>query len=66
MASRALAHILEDFPNISIHKIEVLTSPGQSLKAGIYSIPSLVSGNKSLKGLFLNEKKIRTFFESLQ
>jgi hypothetical protein len=65
MAGRVLVRILDDFPDITIHKIEVLTSPGQSLKAGIRSIPSLVNGDKSLTGLFLNENKIRTFLESL-
>ena len=65
MASRALAHILDDFPDISVQKVELLTSPGQALKAGIRTIPTLISGDKSLKGLFLNEKKIRVFLESL-
>ncbi len=65
MASRALTHILDDFPGISIHKVELLTNPARSYKAGVRSIPSLVSDKKSLKGLFLTEKTIRLFLESL-
>ncbi|MDA3970572.1 MAG: hypothetical protein PF442_04420 [Desulfobulbaceae bacterium] len=65
MTSRALARIMDDFPNISIHKVELLTNPARSLRAGVRSIPSLVSDDKSLKGMFLNEKKIRSFLESL-
>ena len=65
MASRALVRILDDFPNISVHKVELLTNPARSLKAGIRSIPSLVCDDKSLKGMFLNEQKIREFLDSL-
>ncbi len=65
MTSRALARLIDDFPDISIHKVELLTNPARSLKAGIRSIPSLVADDKSLKGMFLNEKKIRHFLESL-
>lgn len=65
MASRALVRIMDDFPNISVHRVELLMNPARSLRAGVRSIPSLVSEDKTLKGMFLNEKKIRLFLESL-
>jgi len=65
MASRALATIMDDFPGIAIHRVELLANPLRSLRAGVRSIPSLVHEDQSLTGMFLNESKIRLFLESL-
>jgi len=65
MASRALARILDDFPDIKIDKVEYLSNRALAREAGVKTIPSLVYGEKKLSGLVLTKGKIRSFLESL-
>ena len=65
MASRALARILDDFPDIKIDKVEYLSNRALAREAGIKTIPSLVYGENKLSGLVLTKGKIRSFLESL-
>lgn len=65
MASRALARILDDFPDIKIDKVEYLSNRALAREAGVKTIPSLVYGEKKLSGLVLTKGKIRSFLEAL-
>jgi len=65
MASRALARILDDFPDIKIDKVEYLSNRALAREAGVKTIPSLVCGENKLSGFMLTKGKIRSFLESL-
>ncbi len=65
MASRALARILDDFPDIKIDKVEFLSNRALAREAGVKTIPSLVYGENKLSGFVLTKGKIRSFLESL-
>ncbi len=65
MASRALARILDDFPDIEIDKVEYLSNRALAREAGVKTIPSLVYGENKLSGFMLPKGKIRSFLESL-
>jgi len=65
LASRVLAKVLKDFPDISVEKIEFLTNMGRAREAGVKSFPYLVSGDKKFTSIVMTEKGIRGFFKSL-
>ncbi len=65
MASRALARILDDFPDLKIDKVEFLSNRALAREAGVKTIPSLVYGENKLSGFVLTKGKIRGFLESL-
>ena len=64
MAGLSLSRLLDEFPDVTLRKIEFLGNSG-ARKAGIRSIPTLVSVDKKLSGIFLTKKKMRKFLESL-
>ncbi len=65
MASRALARILDDFPDVAIDKVEYLSNRAVARAAGVKTIPSLVYGEARLSGAVLTKGKIRSFLEAL-
>ena len=65
MASRALARILDDFPDVAIDKVEYLSNRSVARAAGVNTIPSLVYGETMLSGVILTKSKIRNFLEAL-
>ena len=65
MANRSLSKLLPDFPEISLEKIEFLTNRGSARDAGVRSIPTMVSGDQQIGGVYLTQRRIRQFLESL-
>ena len=65
MAGLSLSRLLRDFPDITLKKVEYLANLGRSRKEGVHLIPALVSGDKTLSGIYLSKKKIHQFLESL-
>jgi len=65
VAGLSLASLLREFPDITLEKVELLTRSVQSKEKGVYSIPTLVSGDKKLSGFYLTKKSIREFLETL-
>ena len=65
MAGLSLSQLLPDFPNVTVTKVEYLTNFGRSRQDGVHSIPTLVSEDKRLDGIYLTKRKIRRFLESL-
>ncbi len=65
MAGLSLALLLRDSPDIAVRKVEILTNFGRAHQEGVHSIPTLVSGDKKLSGVYLTKKKIQKFLESL-
>ena len=65
MAAMSLSQLLRDFPDIAVEKVEYLANLGRSHKHGIRSIPTLVSGDKKLSGIYLTKKSIHRFLVSL-
>jgi len=45
--------------------VEILTNLARAHEEGVHFIPTLVSGEKKLSGVYLTKKKIQKFLESL-
>jgi len=65
LVDRELTKLDKEFPQLSIEKVDILTSPGRALKAGVKMIPTLQAGEKKLSGLFLGSGQIREFVTSV-
>ena len=65
MAGLSLAQLLDEFPDIEIEKLEILTNRARAREDGVRQVPALVYGERRLSGLFLTKKKIRQFLESV-
>lgn len=66
MAGRSLAQLLDDFPGITVEKIEYLANLRRSRRDGVRTIPTLLAGDRRLSGFYLSKKRIRRFLESLE
>ena len=60
-----LNSLLREYPDIEVTKVEFLTNQKRASEDGVKSIPTLVSGGRSLSGFLLGRGKIRAFLESL-
>jgi hypothetical protein len=65
VAGLSLALLLRESPDITVRKVEILTHLGRAHEEGVHFIPTLVSGEKKLSGVYLTKKKIQKFLESL-
>jgi hypothetical protein len=54
-----------EFPHITVEKVEDLTNLGRSRRDGVRAIPTLVSGGRQLSGFYLTRNRLRRFLESL-
>lgn len=63
MVSRVLTKLQEEFPDLVVNKVDVITQPLVSLRHGIKMIPTLISGDKKLTGIILTENQIREFIQ---
>ena len=55
--------MLKDFPEIEVEKVEFLTNRAAARDAGVSTIPSLVYGDRKLRGVVLTKGMIRRFLE---
>jgi hypothetical protein len=62
----SLSRALREFPDITLEKVEYLTNLADARKQGVLSIPTLVSGDKRLRGIVLGKSKICRFLEALE
>ena len=60
-----LSRLLRDFPDVELEKVEYLTHLGVARRAGVRTIPTLVSGERRLAGVVLGPRRMRRFLESL-
>jgi len=65
MADLSLSQLLPEFPDVTVNKVEYLTTLGQSTREGVRRIPTMISGDKKLGGFYLTKSRIREFLESL-
>jgi len=61
----SLSRLLAEFPDIRLNKVELLTNYRGSCRDGVHVVPSLISDDKKLSGMFLTKKRVRRFLESL-
>ncbi|HSM35116.1 MAG TPA: hypothetical protein VK837_01855 [Longimicrobiales bacterium] len=66
LASLALRSVLEDYPHITLERVEYLTNASAARGAGVRSIPTLSAGDRKLGGFLLSRRGIRKFFDSLE
>ena len=60
---RVLTEILDEFPDIQVEKIDIVTNPSRAWKDGIRMIPALRNGDRTLSGFLPKENEIRDFLE---
>ncbi|MDX1396455.1 MAG: thioredoxin family protein [Gemmatimonadota bacterium] len=65
MASRSIASLREEFPDIEIEKVELLTNRGRAREDGVRTIPALVSDGRKLSSFYLTRRRIREFFRTV-
>jgi len=65
MVNRVLAGLQEQYPEMNIHKIDVIANPIRTWNDGIRMIPALKAGNKILSGILPGKKRIRDFVDEV-
>ena len=61
LVGRELRRIQEEHPDIEVEEIDVIVNPLKSWQDGIRMIPTLVTGEQKLSGVFLSAKEIKDF-----
>jgi len=61
VALRELMKLREEFPDLEIETIDVLAHPIQAAKRGIYFVPALQAGARTLTMIYPTRKTIRDF-----
>lgn len=65
LASRFIAALLPEYPEIRVERVEYLTNMGRARRDGVRTIPALVDERGDLKGFVLTKARIREYFEAL-
>lgn len=65
VARRELIKLREEFPDLEIETIDVLAHPIQAAKRGIYFVPALQAGTRTLTMIFPRRETIRDFIAQL-
>ncbi|MDU9047771.1 MAG: hypothetical protein Q3M30_02900 [Candidatus Electrothrix sp. Rat3] len=63
LVRRVLTDLQQEFPNLKVESVDILTHPGRTLRQRIRMIPTLQAGNQRLSGLLLGRAAIRAFIE---
>lgn len=54
--------LLEEYPHISVERVEILTNRARAKADGVRMIPALVAGDERLSGFLLTPGGMRRFF----
>ncbi|NKB32168.1 MAG: hypothetical protein GKR91_03640 [Pseudomonadales bacterium] len=65
LARRELKKLKEEFPDVEINAVEVLTNRGKMKDDGVKQFPALVHADKSLSGFILTRAAIRSYLADL-
>ena len=65
LVGRELTKLQQEFPQLVIKKVDILTNPGRTLKDGVRMIPTLKTGDRVLSGIFLSPSKIRDLIQTM-
>jgi hypothetical protein len=60
-----LSRLRDEFPDVRVERLEYFTNLGRARRDGVRGIPTLVSGERRLAGIFLTPKSIRRFLETI-
>ncbi len=63
MVNRALKKLQSEFPEMTVTEVDIVSHPVKAWKNGIRMIPTLVAGEKTLSGVYLDSSRIREFLE---
>ncbi|MCI5220289.1 MAG: hypothetical protein D3914_14140 [Candidatus Electrothrix sp. LOE2] len=56
-----LTDLRQEFPNLKVESVDILTHPGQALRQRIRMIPTLQAGDQRLSGFLLGRAAVRAF-----
>jgi hypothetical protein len=65
LVGRELTKLQQEFPELEIEKVDILTHPGRTFKDGVRMIPTLKAGDRVLTGIFLSPSEIRDFVKKV-
>lgn len=65
LARRELKRLKEEFPDVEIDSVEVLSNWGKMKEDGVKQFPALVHADKSLSGFILTRAAIRSFLADI-
>ena len=65
LVSRELNKLQEEFPELSIEKVDIVSRPLKMLKDGIRMIPTLKAGDKTLSGIYVSSTQVREFVTAM-
>ena len=61
LVGRELTKLKQEFPELQIEKVDILTNPGRTLKDGVRMIPTLKAGDRTLTGIYLSSAQVKEF-----
>ena len=61
LVGREPTKLKQEFPELQIEKVDILTNPGRAIKEGVRMIPTLKAGDQTLTGIFLSPVQVRKF-----
>ncbi|MBU4263157.1 MAG: hypothetical protein KKC76_14980 [Proteobacteria bacterium] len=65
LVGRTLQKLQQEYPDLVVEKIEVITRPMKSLRNGIRLIPALAAEGRKLAGFILTPAAVREFVEKI-
>jgi glutaredoxin len=65
VAGAFLDALIQEHPDVRVERVEYLTHLGRARRDGVRMIPTLVSGDRRVGGLFLSRASIRRFLETI-
>jgi len=61
LVGRELNKLQQEFPELSIEKVDMLSQPFRMLKDGIRMIPTLKAGERTLSGIYVSSTQVKEF-----
>lgn len=61
MAGKYLMEELQDFPEVQLEQVDILTAPFTAIQAGVRMIPAIMINGHKLSSVYLGRKEIRSF-----
>lgn len=61
MVRKTLTELLADRSQVEVDIVDILTSPGRTLRDGVRMIPAIKSGDRILSGIYITKEQLATF-----
>lgn len=65
LVGRVLKRLQQEYPDLTVEKVEVTTRPLESLRKGVWIIPTLTAQGRQLAGIILTPTAVREFITGI-